>query len=107
MEKTDDPEQRVNRYRTGLAFFTCILFMFGCNSKSKHTPPPAEKPPEVKYTQKDSFDIKPENGKKKLYLTFDDGPNTGTRVVMNILKEAKVPATFFMIGLHRKCGTFL
>ncbi len=46
----------------------------------------------------------PDNGKKKIYLTFDDGPNPGTRVVMNILKETGVPATFYMIGLHRYGG---
>ena len=42
-----------------------------------------------------------DNGKKKLYLTFDDGPNAGTRNVIDILNAQKVPATFYMIGLHR------
>lgn len=39
-------------------------------------------------------------GKRTIYLTFDDGPNPGTQVVMNILKEEEVPATFFLIGKH-------
>ena len=32
-----------------------------------------------------------------IYLTFDDGPNQGTtNVILDILKEEKVPATFFV-----------
>jgi len=41
-------------------------------------------------------------GKRTLYLTFDDGPNKGTPTVINILKNEKVPATFFLIGMHVK-----
>jgi hypothetical protein len=36
--------------------------------------------------------------KKKIYLTFDDGPNKGTDSVVWILKEAQVPASLFVIG---------
>jgi peptidoglycan-N-acetylglucosamine deacetylase len=57
--------------------------------------------PLITIDKKDSVGKKIDNGKKKLYLTFDDGPNQGTRVVMDILKAEKVPATFYMIGLHR------
>jgi len=40
------------------------------------------------------------NNKEKIaYLTFDDGPtNTTTPVVLDILKEKNVKATFFVIG---------
>lgn len=38
--------------------------------------------------------------KKKIYLTFDDGPNPGTRNVLNIVQEEQVPATFFIVGQH-------
>src|SRR4051812_11430214 len=38
--------------------------------------------------------------KKTVYFTFDDGPNKGTRKVMNILDAEKVPATLFLIGEH-------
>lgn len=37
---------------------------------------------------------------KTIYLTFDDGPNKGTRNVMNIIKDKDVPVTFFVIGEH-------
>jgi peptidoglycan/xylan/chitin deacetylase (PgdA/CDA1 family) len=51
--------------------------------------------------KKDSAGNEIDNGKRKIYLTFDDGPNVGTRVVIDICKELQVPATFYMIGLHR------
>lgn len=42
----------------------------------------------------------PRKKKKKIYLTFDDGPNKGTRNVLNIVKEEQVPVTFFIVGEH-------
>lgn len=38
--------------------------------------------------------------KKKIFLTFDDGPNRGTRKVLNIVQQEQVPVTFFLIGEH-------
>jgi peptidoglycan-N-acetylglucosamine deacetylase len=38
--------------------------------------------------------------KKTIYLTFDDGPNKGTRKVMDIMDAEQVPATVFIIGEH-------
>ncbi|MEO5890683.1 MAG: polysaccharide deacetylase family protein [Ferruginibacter sp.] len=38
--------------------------------------------------------------KKTIYLTFDDGPNKGTRKVMHIAQEEQVPVTMFIIGEH-------
>ena len=35
---------------------------------------------------------------KVIYLTFDDGPSSGTNAVINILKEEGVEATMFFIG---------
>lgn len=38
-------------------------------------------------------------GSKEIYLTFDDGPSDGvTNMVLDILKENEVKATFFLIG---------
>lgn len=36
--------------------------------------------------------------KKKVYLTFDDGPGTQTAKILDILRENKVKATFFVTG---------
>jgi peptidoglycan-N-acetylglucosamine deacetylase len=38
--------------------------------------------------------------RKKLYLTFDDGPNKGTRNVYRIVTDERVPVTFFIVGEH-------
>ena len=61
----------------------------------------------ITYTSKDSFDneesikrtiIVSERGQNgTIYLTFDDGPNSGTtNVILDILKEENVKATFFV-----------
>lgn len=42
----------------------------------------------------------PKKKKKKIYLTFDDGPNKGTRKVLRIAQQEQVPVTFFIIGEH-------
>jgi hypothetical protein len=35
---------------------------------------------------------------KTIYLTFDDGPNKGTKKMMHIVEEEEVPVTLFIIG---------
>ena len=50
---------------------------------------PAQPPPKVVKKQK-----------KKIYLTFDDGPNRGTQNVLDIVQQEQVPATFFIVGEH-------
>ncbi|WP_137136528.1 polysaccharide deacetylase family protein [Rhizobium sp. FKY42] len=35
---------------------------------------------------------------KNAFLTFDDGPNVGTAVVLDKLKDVAAPATFFLTG---------
>ena len=42
----------------------------------------------------------PKKKKKKIYLTFDDGPNKGTRKVLRIVQQEQVPVTFFIVGEH-------
>jgi peptidoglycan/xylan/chitin deacetylase (PgdA/CDA1 family) len=49
---------------------------------------------------KDSTCIVAAPRKKKIYLTFDDGPNKGTQNVLTILRDRQVPATLFVIGEH-------
>lgn len=42
---------------------------------------------------------KPTNGEKIAYLTFDDGPSlNNTPQILNLLKQNKINATFFLIG---------
>ncbi|MFI5128805.1 MAG: polysaccharide deacetylase family protein [Chitinophagales bacterium] len=43
---------------------------------------------------------KPKKKKKKIYLTFDDGPNKGTKNVLDIVQQEDIPVTFFIVGEH-------
>lgn len=38
--------------------------------------------------------------KKTIYFTFDDGPNSGSKIISNILNEEQIKATLFIVGLH-------
>jgi peptidoglycan-N-acetylglucosamine deacetylase len=38
--------------------------------------------------------------KKTIYLTFDDGPNAGSRIISNILEQEQIKSSLFIIGLH-------
>ncbi|MCI9081935.1 MAG: polysaccharide deacetylase [Lachnospiraceae bacterium] len=42
--------------------------------------------------------IIPEEERRKVYLTFDDGPSENTARILDILKEHNVKATFFVTG---------
>jgi peptidoglycan/xylan/chitin deacetylase (PgdA/CDA1 family) len=42
----------------------------------------------------------PKKKKKTIYLTFDDGPNRGTKKMMHIVQEEQVPVTLFIVGQH-------
>lgn len=45
-----------------------------------------------------SQDAETKDGKKRVYLTFDDGPSNNTEEILDILKEYNVKATFFVVG---------
>ena len=42
----------------------------------------------------------PNEGLKKVYLTFDDGPSIYTRDILDVLKRYNVKATFFVTGMN-------
>lgn len=56
----------------------------------------------IKHLEKQKQDsllrIKPD--KKKIYITFDDGPNKGTSNIFKAIKEENVPVSFFIVGEH-------
>lgn len=45
-------------------------------------------------------DSLPVSTKKKIYLTFDDGPNRGTMGVLQLVQRDSIPASFFVVGTH-------
>jgi peptidoglycan/xylan/chitin deacetylase (PgdA/CDA1 family) len=40
------------------------------------------------------------SGRKRVALTFDDGPKRGTKPILDQLERFDVPATFFVVGGH-------
>lgn len=38
--------------------------------------------------------------KKRAFLTFDDGPSTITPTILDVLKQEKVKASFFVLGSY-------
>jgi peptidoglycan/xylan/chitin deacetylase (PgdA/CDA1 family) len=39
-------------------------------------------------------------GRRKIALTFDDGPSEGTPAILDILAQYRIPATFFQVGAN-------
>lgn len=60
----------------------------------------------VDFSKPDTAVVKPDNPdaakkkKKTIYLTFDDGPNKGTKNMMHIVQEEEIPVTLFIVGEH-------
>lgn len=78
------------------------IWLSSCNSTTPKT--------EVLADKKDTLNNNPsaatwkpiayDSTKTYIYLTFDDGPQGGTKQCMEVCKKAGVKATFFMVGNH-------
>lgn len=96
-----EPGSLTARPSTFLFVIIIALTFFSCTQKEKQTekPPPADtlvsKPPAPKDTI-----VKKAIARKKIYLTFDDGPNKGTQNVLAAVKEENIPVSFFIVGKH-------
>lgn len=79
------------------AVFCSLYFFQPSRQNVVFSPPklPGETPPIAKLAQ-----AAVKKKKKKIYLTFDDGPNKGTRNLRRIIEEEQVPVTLFLIGEH-------
>jgi peptidoglycan/xylan/chitin deacetylase (PgdA/CDA1 family) len=44
--------------------------------------------------------VAPKKKRNTIYLTFDDGPNKGTRKLMHVIEQEQVPVTLFIVGEH-------
>ena len=99
---SDDGDPAPSRFFSS-KFFLFLTFCFFSCYQLQQEPRPApvlQKTQAVKLPQivaKTSPSKKP---KKKIYLTFDDGPNKGTGNVLHIAKDEGVPVTFFLVGEH-------
>jgi peptidoglycan-N-acetylglucosamine deacetylase len=97
-----EPSSGFLNYKTAL-FLLPIIFI-SCHSNfqkeivASFTPAPDTSHPVTKKTP--PAPPKTTRKKKKIYLTFDDGPNKGTQNVLDIVKQEDVPVTFFIVGEH-------
>ncbi len=112
MESNADPGDPLLRHARilhppGYPLLVLSLFIIvSCRERKKETA--AEKPVTdsswLKQQQKQRADslvkAKRSSLKKKIYLTFDDGPNKGTPNVYRVVHEEQVPASFFIVGKH-------
>jgi len=100
----DPAKQFFLRYAFPL-FIVFALITLSCNNKDTKKDTPAL--PSIDSTlvrqqqQKEADSIaKAAVPKKKIYITFDDGPNKGTRNVLAAVKEENIAASFFIVGEH-------
>ncbi|WP_110113532.1 delta-lactam-biosynthetic de-N-acetylase [Bacillus sp. CGMCC 1.16541] len=104
--------------RRGILFFFAFLFAFtsfasataysnkplswGFSKSKNHKQASAGKQLETLLTKYDGFYLGAED-QKNIYLTFDNGYENGyTEQVLDVLKEKKVPAAFFVTGHYLK-----
>ena len=102
MESSDDEGESATA-TFAKVFFALFILITACNKPQKiiQTPPVVKDSIAVKQKKTASpIATGKKSKKKKLYLTFDDGPNKGTKNVLNIIKDEGVPVTFFVIGEH-------
>ncbi|HEX2608407.1 MAG TPA: polysaccharide deacetylase family protein [Flavisolibacter sp.] len=105
MESSDEGDQpSAAFYKAGL--LVCILVL-SCHKPFKIVPSPPKISKDsvlVKLPEKKQVPLK-KSKKKKLYLTFDDGPNKGTKNVLHIMQDEQIPVTFFLVGEHVYAST--
>ena len=100
-----DPAKQIFLRPALSLFIVLALLTFSCNNKDtkKETPAlPVIDSTLVRQQQQKKADsiAKAAERKKKIYITFDDGPNKGTRNVLAAVKEENIAASFFIVGVH-------
>ncbi|HQX73235.1 MAG TPA: polysaccharide deacetylase family protein [Chitinophagaceae bacterium] len=100
-----DPAKQIFLRPALSLFIVLALLTFSCNNKDtkKETPAlPVIDSTLVRQQQQKTADsiAKAAALKKKIYITFDDGPNKGTRNVLAAVKEENIAASFFIVGVH-------
>jgi peptidoglycan/xylan/chitin deacetylase (PgdA/CDA1 family) len=70
------------------------------NSATIPTSKPLAAVPSKKEKPRKATTPQPHRARKKLYITFDDGPNRGTHNVWTIVRDEQVAVSFFLVGEH-------
>jgi peptidoglycan/xylan/chitin deacetylase (PgdA/CDA1 family) len=98
MERSCDVDHRTTKTSAVIAVLATLMFI------SCHKPAPTIQKVSKNYTVvlKKVSHPKPlkKKTKKKVYITFDDGPNKGTANVLHIVQNENVPVSFFIVGEH-------
>ncbi len=93
----------------GLRFAGFLLFLVSCNNASREESllPVVDSAAAAERQQFIADSVaRVSSTKKKIYLTFDDGPNMGTRNVLAAAQQEQVPVSFFIVGLHAHDGAW-
>lgn len=100
-----EPARSKRQFHFSILFLSVLLlFLASCKQSKKEIK--KEQPPidsvviNQEQRQRSGSLVKKIVPKKKIYLTFDDGPNKGTMNVLNAVKEDSIPASFFIVGTH-------
>lgn len=97
--------QVTNPYYLLATLIVLILVSCSQNPKDKEQKSLPAKPviPDstlIRQKQKADSLAKQNSRRKKLYITFDDGPNAGTMHVLESVTATGVPASFFIVAKH-------
>lgn len=86
----------MRRWTWGVLLATAVFLLWQETREQKVGEQEAEKPQE---TAVPVSELLPKQEKKKIALTFDDGPHPiYTEEMLEVLKEKGIPATFFLLG---------
>lgn len=87
-----------------MAKTTFVSVVFTACSYYEQNPAAGIKKTSIKKTDSTVINVvkadAPKKKKKTIYLTFDDGPNKGTKNMMHIIQKEAVPVTLFIVGQH-------
>ena len=99
-----DPAKRLTKTILSNSFLALLFVFAACSDRADQKPAPY---PRIDSTVLKAREKKRNDSltalnrkKKKIYLTFDDGPNKGTRNVLEVIKTEQVAASFFVVGQH-------
>ncbi len=95
----DGPSIAAFFYKPTIFSFFLFTTFLSCRHRNSDTtkPPVADTPVQKKTTLAPPVKKQP---RKKIYITFDDGPNRGTRHVLDAVKAEGMPVSFFIVGKH-------
>ncbi len=96
-----DPEARENANLLFKTTFLTLVFSFTqCSTDLRRSFLIALPKQELRSQKNDKEAPVGKRKTKTIFLTFDDGPNKGTRNVMDIAVSEEIPVTMFFVGEH-------